>query len=139
MALSQVVDGDERVTTVGPSAVGRNADAGMESTGGKVTLTISEAKERLKARKIKSRKVKTVMQQQKEEEEEQQLNNQGHYQYNKKTDNIFRDESQSAVFVLLFPILFPICFNILFVNGVTDVMISRRGSGGGEETHPADG
>jgi hypothetical protein len=115
MALSQVVDGDERVTTVGPSTVGRNADAGMESTGGKVTLTISEAKERLKARKIKSRKVKTVMQQQKEEEEEQQLNNQGHYQYNKKTDNIFRDESQSAVCVFLFPILFPICFNIFLL------------------------
>ncbi|XP_046645012.1 uncharacterized protein LOC124334507 isoform X1 [Daphnia pulicaria] len=93
-SLEEVVDGDERVTTVGPSAVGRNADAGMESTGGKVTLTISEAKERLKARKIKSRKVKTVMQQQKEEEEEQQLNNQGHYQYNKKTDNIFRDETE---------------------------------------------
>ena len=94
-----IVDGDERVTTtIGPTLVSssssRNADALTTVTSvtsvGKITLTISQAKERLKARRIKSRKVKQTP---KEEEEEEQ--HQGHYNNKKMDSNIFRDESLS--------------------------------------------
>lgn len=97
------MDGDERVTTttIGPTLVSsssrRNADAVTTATSvtsvGKITLTISEAKERLKARRIKSRKVKQTPKEEDEEDEEEQ--HQGHYNNKKMDGNIFRDESQS--------------------------------------------
>lgn len=69
----QVVEDAERVTTTAP--IRRDAADAAESGGGVVTLTISEAKEKLKARRMKSRK-KTQMEQQ-----------QSYQQYNKRTDD----------------------------------------------------
>lgn len=85
--LWQVGERDERVTTSGPSVVSRHADAGVDRSS--LTLTISEAKERLKARKIKKSKIKTALMQQKEAEED------GHNY--KKADAHLRDESQLDV------------------------------------------
>lgn len=75
------------MTTSGPSLVsGQQPDAGMDRST--PTLTISEAKQRLKARKIKSRKIKTAVMQLKEEDD-------GHHY--KKAETHLRDESQYDV------------------------------------------
>ncbi|KAK4016356.1 hypothetical protein OUZ56_031310 [Daphnia magna] len=86
-SLEEVGERDERVTTSGPSVVSRHADGGVDRSS--LTLTISEAKERLKARKIKKSKIKTALMQQKEAEED------GHNY--KKADAHLRDEKEEAV------------------------------------------
>lgn len=84
---TQVVE-DERVTTTSPT---RDADAGMRGDGGggggviTSILTISEAKEKLKARRIKNRKKMTVL---KEEQQQPQ-------QY-KRTDEIHSPGSSQS-------------------------------------------
>ncbi|KAI9557743.1 hypothetical protein GHT06_017572 [Daphnia sinensis] len=88
-SLEEVGERDERVTYSGPSVVSssRHADGGADRST--LTLTISEAKERLKARKIKKSKIKTALMQQKEAEED------GHNY--KKADAHLRDEKEEAV------------------------------------------
>ncbi|XP_057366569.1 uncharacterized protein LOC130687418 isoform X2 [Daphnia carinata] len=86
-SLEEVGERDERVTTSGPSVISssQHADGGVDRSS--VTLTISEAKERLKARKIKKSKIKTALMKEAEED--------GHNY--KKADAHLRNEKEEAV------------------------------------------